>query len=697
MFFRLLLLSFLIVVVSQAQTQKVEILAEKLTREGSVVHAQGSVVLYSDRYIITADEAYYDHESGELELIGDITIMQEGSLFTRSDHVKINMKNDSGNLKPMFAFASASKMWLRCSVAEFDSKQYIAKSSILSSCDVQDPDWKIGFSTGRYARQEQFLHTYNTIFYIADIPVFYLPYFAFSTDRRRRTGLLHPKISYGSNEGLYFMQPIYFAPQVNWDFQINPQIRVDRGVGLHGLFRFVDSPYSLGEISLGGFREKQEYVQSNDLKYDKHYGYRIKYDRSRLFSGHFEDSVEDGLWIDFNYLNNIDYLNTIDNSQKSYDSLVQSSFNYYLKRDLDYLGLYAKYFIDTSKESNDDTVQEIPTLHYHRFTNSILADNIFYSIDYKTTNFTSKDGLKAVTHQVNAPISIHFSFLDDFLHFKFTENFYLAKVDYEKSIKKGGGHVVQNHHRISLHTELVKPYENFFHTIYLGFDYTIPGSSKKSDGFKELEKDRDLDEFDSLLLNTKENISLKLVEFFYNQDGKKLIGHTLRQTILMGGLSEDEYRYKDLSNGIHLYFNNNLTLNNLLNYSHEFSRFSKFQTSINWKVEDYSANFIHTYQKNRDEKIDNYLTFSIDTHFVRNYTLFAGINYDIEHNFFKSWQAGWTMQKKCWDYRLVYREELEPNSSTRGSINKRGIYLTFNLYPLGGVSYDFIQEREQGG
>jgi len=694
MLFRFTISLFLFITIGYAQTNKVEILAKTLNKDGTIVHAKDDVVLYSDKYIITANEAYYDYNTSDLELIGNITIMEGVSFSTRSGYAKLNMNNDSGNLTPMFAFTGESKMWLKCDEAEFDARYYITKKSILSSCNVQDPDWKIGFTTGEYDREEQFLHTYNTLFYIADVPVFYMPYFAFPTDTTRRTGLLRPEFSFGSDEGLYYMQPIYFAPQVDWDLQLNPQIRTNRGLGLHGTLRFADSPYSTGEISIGQFKEKKSYLEKNDLLNDKHYGYSIMYDRSKLFSGYLGKNVEDGLWVDFNYLNDIDYLNTIDNNEKTYDSLVQSTLNYYIKRDLDYFGLYAKYYIDTSKPSNEDTIQELPSIQYHRFTNSILADNIFYSIDYFATNYTSKDKLDSITHQINAPISIHFPLFNDMLHFKATESFYLASVDYDDGLSmSGGGDIIQNFHRLSLYTELAKPYKDFLHTLYFGAEYTIPGKSHKSDGFEKMLDDTDLKELDSLVLNTKENIGLSLIEYFYDKDGDKLITHTLRQSIIMGDLSKDEYRYKDLSNNIYLYFSDDVTLSNLLNYSHEYSRFSKFQTSLNWKIEDYSTSFIHTYQKDKDDDVDNYLTFKVDTHYIKNYNLFASMNYDMEDDYFKSWQVGWTMKKKCWDYRLAYRQEVEPDSSTNGSNNKRGVYLTFNLYPIGGVSYDFTREK----
>jgi len=694
MLFRLFLILSFSIVLLQAQSNigNVEILAKNLSKEGNIVHAKDDVVLYSDKYIITADEAYYDNNSSDLELIGDITIMEGSTFSSRSGYAKLNMNSDSGSLTPMFGFTGSSKIWIKCNEAEFDARYYITKNAIVSSCNVQDPDWKIGFTSGKYDKEDQYISTFNTLFYLDKVPVFYLPYFGFSTDTTRRTGLLIPEFSFGSDEGLYYMQPIYFAPQDSWDVQLDPQIRTKRGAGIRGTLRFADSPYSKGKITVGQFIESSDYMEKNNLRNNKHYGYTVEYDRSKLFSGYFSEKVEDGLWIDFQYLNDVDYLNTVDNSDSDYDALVQSTMNYYMKRDLDYIGLYAKYYIDTSKDSNDDIVQELPTFQYHRFTSSILEDNIFYSIDYSVSNYTSKSGLEFVSNQIDAPIGIHFSFLDDFFQFKFSEHFYLANVDYDEGVKAADGHIVQNYHDFSLYTELAKPYEDFLHTMYFGVNYILPGNISKSDGWKELENDLNLDEFDSLILNTKEHVSFNLIEFFYNKQGRMLVSHSLRQSILMGDLATNEYKYQDISNDLKIYFTSNLTLKNLLYYSYEFSRFSKFQTSFDWKLDEYKTSFIHTYQKDKKDKVDNYLTLSLDTDYVQNYNFFTSLSYDVEDSFFKSWQVGWKMQKKCWDYRIMYKEEIEPDSSSNGSTNTNGIYLIFNLYPIGGISYDFTKD-----
>ena len=61
------------------------------------------------------------------------------------------------------------------------------------------------------------------------------------------------------------------------------------------------------------------------------------------------------------------------------------------------------------------------------------------------------------------------------------------------------------------------------------------------------------------------------------------------------------------------------------------------------------------------------------------------------------WELGYTYQRKCWNYSLMYRERIDPKLTSAGisARNQSGFYLVFNFYPLGGVGYDFaLQENE---
>ena len=683
MYIRVFLLSIIFVVFAFSQTQDVEVLAKKVTKEGDIIHARGDVVLYSQKYLITADKADYNQKTGDLSLFGDISILEGVEYSSRSGKAFLNLNSDIGSFDPLFFFEDSTNLWISCKNAKLNPEYYLTKKSIVSSCNVQDPDWKIDFTSGELNRKSHFLSVYNALFYAGDVPVFYMPYFAFSTNKTRRTGLLRPNFGYSSSEGLYYMQPIYFAPKIDWDLELDPQIRTSRGEGVNATFRYVDSPYSKLKIQTGLFKESNSYKLENNLINDKHYGFELNYDRSQLFSKIFDKDYNDGLYVDFTYLNDVDYLNTKTNDEKTYSKLATSTLNYYFQKDLDYYGMYVKYYIDTAKVSNSDTLQELPTLQYHRFSNPLVLDKLLYSVDLKSKNYDRKVGLNAVQYELNAPFTYYFSLLDDFLHISVSENIYLTYIKYSNDdTVVDYGQYYRNYHTFSAYTELSKAYDSFFHTIYLGLDYVVPSKEEKNGYFA-----------DFIPIDTEEkSLTLNLVEYFYNSEGDKKISHTLKQQYYF---SDYRYKYGDLENNIKFYFDNNINFSNTIFYSFEFSRFSKIQNTINYNNDYFSTSITHTYKKAATTDT-NFITVSANTKYFRNYNIFGSLNYDIENKFFKSWKIGFKKEKKCWDYSIVYSENTTPQltSSTENSINKRGILLMFNLYPIGGIDYTFTKETK---
>ena len=682
---------------AQKTPQDVEVLAENVTKEGTLVHAVGNVVLYSPKYLITADEAYYDQESSDLELFGNITMLEGVNYASRSGHTKINLNTDKGVSDPLFFFDESSNVWIKCENAILNPDTYITQKSIVSSCNTQDPDWKIVFTTGEFDKENKWLHLYNPVFYANDIPVLYLPYFSFTTDKTRRTGLLKPEFGMGSSEGFFYMQPIYFAPDVNYDVEIRPQIRTSRGEGMHGTYRFVDSKYSNGEITTGYFKEKTSYAEDENLKNSSHYGLHVMYDRSQLLSTKY-DNLEDGLWLDINYLNDIDYYNTMSNDTKSYDKLATSRLNYYVKQNQDYFGVYAKYYIDTSKVSNDTTLQELPTLHYHHFTSPLLLDNVLYSVDYKAKNYDRQEGVTAFQNEVDAPFTLYFSLLQDYVHASVSENIYASHIAYgNDNTDDNEGKYWRNYHKFSLYTELAKPYDNFYHTMYIGLDHIIP-SKENEDGYLA----------DFIALNTlAKSTSLTLKEFFYNGDGEKKISHKLRQFYY----DDYDYKYGDLENDLKYHITEQVSLGHSLSYSNEYSKISRNQISINYSDELYTTSLRYTYQDSvykentiykviEDTSVDkdySYVTFYADTRYFTHYNVFGSINYDVKADEFRSWAFGFKKTLKCWDYSIQYKDTTTPKltSSSIDSVNKQGIMFQFNIYPMGSVGYEFSKESEQ--
>ncbi len=680
-----ILLFFIIFVIYLFGNNDAKILAKNIKGNGDIVTAEGDVVIYSDRYVITSDKAIYNKKTKIVKLYGDINVIRDSKLFVRSKYATINLDDDTSLFDPLFLADASSGVWIRCDKANVEGDVYYTKKAIVSSCNVYDPDWKITYTSGDYSKNTKYVTLYNALFFIKNIPVLYTPYFRFSTDKTRKSGLLRPSFGYSSSDGIYYRQPIYFAPFKSWDFEIDPQIRTKRGIGAYATLRFADSAYSTGKITFGEFKEKSDYVKKYQLKNSKHYGYEIGYDRSKLFSGYFGGNVQDGLWIDYKYLNDVDYLNL--QKEKSYisSSLITSKINYFLQRDRDYVGLYFKYFKDTSKISNDDTLQTLPKLQYHRFMEPIFFNNLLYSIDYKFDNYYRKVGINAKQNEILFPVVFTFPLLDDYLSFSVSENVYMTHISYDNDIvQRQSGQYISNYHKFSLSSDLTKKYEDFIHTIGLSIDYIVPSYNDKKGYFA-----------DFITLNKeKKSINFQLEEFFYKSDGELFLTHRLTQSYFF---DEYDYKYGDLLNELIYKFSDKLSFTNDLTYSHKNKEVSQLQTGMKYKDNLYNLSILHTYKHGKEVGDSSLISAKVSTTYFSRYNYFANIDYDIKNGYTQNWEFGIIMKKKCWDYKISYKEHITPilTSSGSNSYRRSGIYLTINFTPIGGISYKFEKETSQ--
>ena len=695
-----------------AAVQDVQLLADDVKQDKGIVTANKNVVVYSQEYLVTADCAVYDQNNSVIELFGNVNMMKGKDEVSRSNYAKLNLKNNNAAFESLFMMNKDMEVWMRSDESSSDSEYYRVRKAMVSSCNVQDPDWSITSSSAMLNKQSKFLHLFNPVFRIANVPVFYLPYFGFSTDTTRRTGLLPPELGYGKSEGFYYKQPVYFAPYNEWDLEFDPQIRTNRGAGIYGAFRFTDSPDSRGEISFGSFTDKNSYrakqksETSNraELKNKTHKGVGLKYERDKLIKYLSEADLQEGMWIDATKLNDIDYLN-LKGRDDDYDSLVTSKFNYFIANDDHYFGAYAKYYIDTekigSKNENKDTLQELPSLQYHKFTDDIVLPNILYSIDLQSHRYDRKIGVRATQYEFTLPASVHVPLFDDSLTFSFYEYLYASRINYENKInsfddKREDKHAnfVNNYHKFALHTDLAKAYESFYHTLNFGAEYLLPGY-RKGNLDDEFIYDKDLNEYENFLAQdqSKEEVSGYLTQYFFNGSGRKVVKHSISQ----GYYTKDD-EYSNLKNAIYLYPFENFSLYNKLEYSHKDRELKKVQNGLYYTHDLFWINMLHTMKKSdslakNSVTKDSYFTSSAGVKLPHQYSLIGGWQYDLERSYTKSWRVGVLHQRKCWNYGLIYQHDVEPTTTTNGSAStkKSGIYFTINFYPMGGLHYDFSQ------
>ena len=660
---------------------QVDIYALDVKKEGAILTAVDDVVVFSDFYFITANKAIYNENTEEIELFGDVNILRGKSERSHSNYAKINLNTNQANFENFFFSNNNLEVWFQSKKSFLDDKNFKSEISAVSSCNVEDPDWEIRFSDGWLNRKSNYVHLYNARLYVKDVPIFYLPYFGFSADTNRQSGLLVPKFTIKSKEGFYYEQPIYIAEQENWDLELNPQIRTNRGVGIYSTLRFMDSLHSMGEFNLGIFRENSSYYHDENLKNQTHKGVEFKYARDELIKALLEDNFQEGFWVDANYFNDVDFLTLGSRDYKDLNSLITSKINYFLADENNFYGAYARYYMDTSKLNNKDTLQEYPSFQYHRFLDSFFEGKFLYSFDASFNNYYRRIGPYANSVNLSLPISYHDSFFNDFLHLNFTESLYASFVNYTHDENKEHEHYFTNTHKLDLYTDISKAYDNFFHTLNIGVGYLLPGeeSGKITEDYLDLEKEEEQAEF-------------FITQYFYNQQGQKKLKHRLSTNYL-----SKKGDFEELRNLLTYYYNEDIRFNSEVIYSDLQKRFSnvlsQFEIDLNPK---FSWDFSHDYQNDEYGKY-SFIGTRANYNLTPHYNLFGGIWFDTQRAHANMWEFGYTYQRKCWNYSLVYRERIDPKLTSGGitARNQSGVYFIFNFYPIGGIKYDFsLQDSE---
>jgi LPS-assembly protein len=670
------------ILVSSIVAKDFELLADNVSTEGDKTIAKGNVVVQGANYYIQADKAIYDKENSVLELFGNVNTVKDADVYSVSNYAKIDMKNDCSTVSPLFMLNNESGIWFNAKKAQSEKDIYKVYNSTVSSCNTQKPTWSISFKEGEYDREKEWLSIYHPTFYLGNIPIGYLPYFGFPTSDKRQSGLLIPQFSISNDEGLGLIQPIYFAPENEWDLEVNPQMRGKRGSGLYSTLRFVGDK-SKGIFKAGYFQNKSSWIDKYNLENSKVVGYEFEYEKENPLSvikGH-----EDGVYVDYKYYNDVDYLNLKDFSTTSTDAVADSRVNYFYQTQDLYFGTYLIHQLDTTKGSNDDTIQTLPSVQAHKYNDNLFLNNLLYSVDYKVKNYTRKTGLNGTEQQIFIPISYYTPLFDDFLTLEVSENIFASDINYHNFDTRSyeNATFIRNYHKLALSTNLIKSFDDFVHNFNFDVSYTIPSYKKEKGDIYKITNDSEELNFISYDIQ-KENLALDFSQYFYNNNGGTILKHIAQQIVYYEGY---DYKYSDLSNDIVYYMSDFMTLSNQSKFSHEYSKISYSSTTMTLEEEkDYKVSLSHT-MEDSISKDSNYIMVELEKSLDYKYDVFSKVEYDYEKSLYNKFEIGMSMTKSCWGYKVKYIRDITPINSTNNSsdsVTENKIFFEISFIPMGG-------------
>lgn len=302
---------------------------------GNVIIDQGSQHIEADKVLLNLTSGvaaaqgkvmFTDQATGNSnnQNLGKVTIANratQGGLIGVADSLAYNTETGQSTANEVaFASVELQAHGYAKRLNRPNDSQYELDEVMFSTCPPTNRKWQFDAKSIDLDTDTGRGKAYNTTFRIADVPVFYLPYFNFPIDSRRSTGFLLPSASVGSKSGLEVDIPYYFNLAPNYDATLNTHIYTNRNPMLSGEFRYLTEQYGEG-IFNGSYLP-------NDKEY---YGE----DRSSFFYDHYWSSNSiPRLSGDakYSYVSDEDYLNDFDTLGLSDNTLNlprRARLNYY--------------------------------------------------------------------------------------------------------------------------------------------------------------------------------------------------------------------------------------------------------------------------------------------------------------------------------------------------------------------------------
>jgi len=401
-------LLFLMLLNAEEEYKDVEVYANNIEQNATTALIKGGVFVAYDGKVLTAKKGFYNIENKILTLKEDVVLIDNSGKRVNAQELEVNLANNHIKFHNFFEIDNDG-IWLGALKASKIEDSINLTNAIFSSCEIENPDWKITFSKAKYDLKSKELKLDDASIYIKDFPVFYTPYLFLPLSKERRSGLLVPTLSYSNDDGFVYSQPYFWAISKSQDLEIVPQLRTSRGYGIFSTYRFVDTKYSKGKIKVGYFKDKDSFTEENSLRYNEHYGVEFYYKNNQVSDYLANLGYESKFYLNGVFFNDTEYFGLqLDDKIKHHKigSFYESRANFYIKNNYFLTGIYFKYFKDTTQVSNKETLQTLPKFQYHIPYTNIFNNNIAISADLSATNYTRESGSKAL--KLKAPIKCTF-------------------------------------------------------------------------------------------------------------------------------------------------------------------------------------------------------------------------------------------------------------------------------------------------
>ena len=209
---------------------KLSVYSDKAYRKnnGRYFEAVGNVVIISQKDTIYGELASLDQDTQMVRIEGNVrVIMKDMTLY--GSRVDYNLVTGSANIKNARILTSEFNL-VASELIRISEKEYVAKEAEFTTCKDCAESWSV-YGKNIKLIVNKYVQVQHGLYKIKGTNVLYIPYIVLPLLAKRKSGLLVPRFSARSGEGLSFEQPIFVAVDEHKDMTFSPTFWAKRGYG----------------------------------------------------------------------------------------------------------------------------------------------------------------------------------------------------------------------------------------------------------------------------------------------------------------------------------------------------------------------------------------------------------------------------------------------------------------------------------
>ncbi len=232
--------------------EEVIIKAREQEKSGDIYKLRGDAEIDYRIRVLRADEITYDDSTGEATATGHVTLdggphdehivashghyavwNETGTFFDVIGTSGIRFQGHSVILTSTSPFTFTGRV-----VEKTGPEVYVVHHGAVTSCELPRPKWSLN-GERIVVDMNGKARTYNSLFRVENVPLFYLPYADQAVDQLgRQSGFLLPSMGNSSSKGLILGDAYYWAIDRSMDTTLGAEYFSQRGWSEHASWRF---------------------------------------------------------------------------------------------------------------------------------------------------------------------------------------------------------------------------------------------------------------------------------------------------------------------------------------------------------------------------------------------------------------------------------------------------------------------------